>query len=247
MFIDSPSARNAGSPARHSESPALPAARRLPSHTQAPIRVRGRIGSLSIFSLRLVVLLALAVVCAASAAWAGGAKNKDMGEKEEADAKVVLLNSELPPIDRKLPDGFYLVLRSGIDRKQLGAVADSERLVFQRPHFLPKDAEAVNIFFVISARPAARLVLASPASWVADGENPHLLLPLSASTLEGLAALAQRKAGEWMALVVGGEVVHARQIASTPAAADYEADCAKRRACQHVLQLLRRDVKTSAR
>lgn len=184
-----------------------------------------------------VALVALGLAAAISPAFA-------QKKLEEPDSPAVVLRTDLPPIDRDMPDGFYVALRTATQQKALGAIADSERVVYQSTRFR-KTGEKAELFLAVPARPAVELWLASPAQWVADPDQSHLLLDLAPRAAKQLDALFRARPEGTMALVIRGEVISVQPIQAAGSEMAVRAACPRKKICEHLLRLLQDNVATS--
>jgi hypothetical protein len=185
----------------------------------------------------LVALLVLGLSAAISPAFA-------QKKIEEPDSLAVVLRTDLPPIDRSMLDGFYVVLRTATQQKVLGAIADSERVVYQSPRFR-KTGEKAELFLAVPARPSVELWLASPAQWVADPNQSHLLLNLAPQAAKQLDALFRARPKGTMALLIRGEVISVQPIQAAGSEVALRAPCPRKKICEHILRLLQDNVVTS--
>jgi hypothetical protein len=150
----------------------------------------------------LAILLCANGAFAAPDARAQSATKADQSAHQPAEADV-------------LPNGLYLVLRSGDAAMKVQPAGEAERMLADDYHFLePAEREPVK-YLVLQTTPFVPFILgAGPVEDREEGGKPRLQLQLTEDQKKPLEDFTRANLGGTVAIVIGGEIVTTHKIKS---------------------------------
>ena len=116
-------------------------------------------------------------------------------------------------IDKKLGNGFYLVVREGADKKSLAPLSKTEHIILNDGHFLEKAERNPPAYIVVNTRDFIPITLSdAPKKETDDKGKPKLNLQLATSQIAPLEEFSRTNLGRTIAIVVDGQVVTCHKI-----------------------------------
>lgn len=116
----------------------------------------------------------------------------------------------------KLPNGVYLILCEGPNRKAVEPTAISERVLVNDYHFLQPTDRDETTYIVVSKSEFIPMVLSGDPTKEKDAKGrSKLLLQLAHEQITPLEDFTRKNVGKAIAIVIGGEVVSSHKVRET--------------------------------
>lgn len=151
--------------------------------------------------------------------------------------------------DAELPDGFYMVQRSGESLDAVLPVEDGSRVVEYTREFEKEDTEGSHEFLVVADDPDVPILLDGPPRSV-KGDDGRTLVRLSFTQEAGRRLerfTTEHHGRERVAVIIGGKVITVHKIRTTIDGGQLQVACCSPGACEHLFSSLRDNVASIVR